>query len=164
MWEQEGMLWVEGKPKTGLGLSRDIWVINPLGDGKLCRPGPGLVKEQCSAVWAVLPQDVFTDKPAVVTVGAGDEEEDLPSALHAAQPGLDRVRAGLQVAVWVPLHTGEVRPCILCTKTHTIRNWSQRHNMGLSCSVTCMSVRYYGLWSHGISTLMYYRRFCTYVL
>lgn len=87
--------------------------------GKLCRPGPGLVKERCSAVWAVLPQDVFTDKPAVVTVGAGDEEEDLPSTLHAAQPGLDGVRAGLQVAGWVPLHTGEVRPCILCTKTQT---------------------------------------------
>lgn len=67
-------------------------------------------------VWAVLPQDVFTDKPAVVAVGAGDEEEDLPSVLHAAQPGLDRVRAGLQVSAWVLLHTGEVRPNILCTE------------------------------------------------
>lgn len=70
-------------------------------------------------VCEVLPQDVFTDKPAVVAVGAGDEEKDLPGVLHAAQPGLDRVRAGLQVPAWVPLHTGEVRPCIVCTKTHT---------------------------------------------
>lgn len=68
---------------------------------------------------AVLPQDVFTDQPAVVTVGAGDEEEDLPGALHAAQPGLDGVRAGLQVPARVPLHTGEVRPSILCTETHS---------------------------------------------
>lgn len=70
-------------------------------------------------VWAVLPQDVFTDKPAVVTVGAGDEEEDLPSVLHAAQPGLDRVRAGLQIPARVPLHAGKVRPCILCTEVQT---------------------------------------------
>lgn len=63
------------------------------------------------------PQDVFTDEPAVVTVGAGDEEEELPGALHAAQPGLDRVGAGLQVPARVPLHAGEVRPCIRCTHT-----------------------------------------------
>lgn len=65
-------------------------------------------------MWTVLPQDVFTDEPAVVTVGAGDEEEDLPSILHAAQPGLDIVRAGLQVPARVPLHTGEVGPSIIC--------------------------------------------------
>lgn len=65
-------------------------------------------------MWTVLPQDVFTDEPAVVTVGAGDEEEDLPSVLHAAQPGLDIVRAGLQVPARVPLHTGEVGPSIVC--------------------------------------------------
>lgn len=68
-------------------------------------------------VWTVLPQDVFTDEPAVVTVGAGDEEEDLPSILHAAQPGLDIVRAGLQVPARVPLHTGEVGPSIVCKNT-----------------------------------------------
>lgn len=67
-------------------------------------------------VWAVLPQDVLADEPAVVTVGAGDEEEDLPSVLHAAQPGLDRVRAGLEVSARVLLHTGEVRPSIICTE------------------------------------------------
>lgn len=66
-------------------------------------------------VCAVLPQDVFTDKPAVVTVGAGDKQKHLPSIFHAAQPGLDRVRAGLQVPAGVPLHTWEVRPCIICT-------------------------------------------------
>lgn len=64
-------------------------------------------------VWAALPQDVFTDEPAVVAVGAGDEEEHLPCVLHAAQPGLDRFGAGLQVAARVPLHTGEVGPCII---------------------------------------------------
>lgn len=67
-------------------------------------------------MWVVLPQDVFADKPAVVTVGAGDEEEDLPSVLHAAQPGLNRVRAGLEVPARVLLHTGEVGPCIICTE------------------------------------------------
>lgn len=67
--------------------------------------------------WRVLPQDVFTDEPAVVAVRAGYEEEDLPGILHALQPGLDRVRAGLQVPAWVPLHTGEVGPCILCLET-----------------------------------------------
>lgn len=70
-------------------------------------------------VWEVLPQDVFTDKPAVVAVGACDEEEDLSGVLHAAQPGLDGVGAGLQVPARVPLHTGEVCPCILCTETQT---------------------------------------------
>lgn len=65
-------------------------------------------------MWTVLPQDVFTDEPAVVTVGAGDEEQDLPSILHAAQPGLDVVGAGLQVPARVPLHTGEVGPGIVC--------------------------------------------------
>lgn len=68
-------------------------------------------------LWEASPQDVFTDEPAVVTVGAGDEEEELPGALHAAQPGLDRVGAGLQVPARVPLHAGEVRPCIRCTHT-----------------------------------------------
>lgn len=62
---------------------------------------------------------MFTDKPAVVTVGAGDEEEDLPSVLHAAQPGLNGVRAGLEVPAWVPLHTGEVGPCIICSEMRT---------------------------------------------
>lgn len=71
-------------------------------------------------VWAVLPQDVFTDKPAVVTVGAGDEEEDLPSVLHGAQPGLDRFRAGLQVPARVPLHTGEVDPSIVCKEINAL--------------------------------------------
>lgn len=65
----------------------------------------------------VLPEDVFTDEPAVVTVRASDEEEDLPSILHAAQPGLHGLRAGLQVPTWVPFHTGEVGPCVLCTDT-----------------------------------------------
>jgi len=88
--------------------------------------GPGLITEcvyvcvcvcVCGLRWEVLPQDVFADKPAVVTVGAGDEDEDLPGALHAAQPGLDRVGAGLQVPARVPLHTGEVRPCVRCMAT-----------------------------------------------
>lgn len=35
------------------------------------------------------PQDVVTDEPAIVTVRAGDQQEDLPSTLHAPQPGLD---------------------------------------------------------------------------
>lgn len=91
-------------------------------------------------VWAVLPQNVFTDKPAVVTVGAGDEKEDLPSILHAAQPGLDRIRAGLQVPAWVPFHIGEVSPSILCTEIQTNLDrqlWSTRHNIdGVSWSVT----------------------------
>lgn len=65
-----------------------------------------------------LPQDVLTDKSAVITVRAGDEEENLPSVLHAAQPGLDRVRAGLQVPARVPLHTGEICSGILCTDKH----------------------------------------------
>ena len=69
--------------------------------------------------WEVLPQDVFTDEPAVVAVGAGDEEEDLSGVLHAAQPSLDGVGAGLQVPARVPLHTGEVRPCVLCAETQT---------------------------------------------
>lgn len=68
-------------------------------------------------MWAVLPQDVFTDEPAVVAVGAGDEQEDLPGIFHAVQPGLDGVGAGLQVPTWVPLYTGEVGACILCTET-----------------------------------------------
>lgn len=57
---------------------------------------------------------MFTDETAVVTVGAGDEQENLPSVLHAAQPGLDVVRAGLQVPARVSLHTGEVGPSIVC--------------------------------------------------
>lgn len=64
-------------------------------------------------MWAALPQDVFTDEPTVVAVGAGDEEEHLPGVLHAAQPGFDGVGAGLQVPARVPLHTGEVGPRIL---------------------------------------------------
>ena len=59
------------------------------------------------------PQDLVTDEPAVVAVGAGDEQEDLPGTLHAPQPGLDRLRAGLQVTTRVPLHTGKVPPSIL---------------------------------------------------
>lgn len=42
-------------------------------------------------VWVFLPQDVLTDKSAVITVRAGDEEEDLPGILHRVQPGLHRV-------------------------------------------------------------------------
>lgn len=42
-------------------------------------------------VWVFLPQDVLTDKSAVITVRAGDEEEDLSGILHRAQPGLHRV-------------------------------------------------------------------------
>lgn len=41
------------------------------------RPGSG-------QAWFGSPQDVVTDEPAVVAVGAGDEEKDLPGALHAA--------------------------------------------------------------------------------
>lgn len=66
-------------------------------------------------MWVFLPQDVLTDQSAVITVRAGDEEEDLPGMLHTAQPGLQRVRAGLEVAPGVPLHAGEVRPSVLCT-------------------------------------------------
>lgn len=66
-------------------------------------------------MWVFLPQDVLTDKSAVITVRAGDEEEHLPGVLHTAQPGLHRVRAGLEVLARVPLHTGEIRPSILCT-------------------------------------------------
>lgn len=65
-------------------------------------------------MWVFLPQDVLTDKSAVITVRAGDEEEDLPGILHTAQPGLHRVRAGLEVPARIPLHTGEIRPSILC--------------------------------------------------
>lgn len=65
-----------------------------------------------------LPQDVLTHKSAVIAVRAGDEEENLPSVLHAAQPGLDRVGAGLQVPARVPLHAGEICPGILCTDKH----------------------------------------------
>lgn len=67
-------------------------------------------------VWAFLPQDVLTDKSAVITVRAGDEQQDLPGILHTAQPGLHRVGAGLEVAARLPLHAGEIRPGILCTK------------------------------------------------
>ena len=59
------------------------------------------------------PQDVLTHQSAVVAVGAGDEEQHLAGVLHPAQPGLDCVRAGLQVAARVLLHAGEVRPSIL---------------------------------------------------
>lgn len=70
-----------------------------------------------SIVWAVLPQDVFTDEPAVVAMGAGDEEQNLASIFHAAQPSLDRVGTTLQVLAWIPLHTWEVCPCIICGET-----------------------------------------------
>lgn len=124
--------------------------------GKYCRPGRSSVilgGQSGHVVRAVLPQDVFTDKPAVVTVGAGDEEEDLPSILHTVQPGLDRIRAGLQVPAWVPFHTGKVSPSILCTEiqTHLEKQLgSKTHNIdGVSWSVTWKQTvsRSYSFWS-----------------
>lgn len=59
------------------------------------------------------PQDVLADEAAVVAVGAGDEQQHLAGVLHAAQPRLDVVGAGLQVAARVPLHAGEVGAGVL---------------------------------------------------
>lgn len=59
------------------------------------------------------PQDVLADEAAVVAVGAGDEQQHLAGVLHAAQPRLDVVGAGLQVAARVPLHVGEVGAGVL---------------------------------------------------
>lgn len=58
---------------------------------------------------------MLTDKSAVITVRAGDEEKDLAGILHTVQPGLHRVGAGLEIPARVPLHAGEIRPSILCT-------------------------------------------------
>lgn len=64
---------------------------------------------------------MFTDEPAVVAMGAGDEEQNLASIFHAAQPGLDRVGTTLQVLARIPLHTWEVCPCIICGETTVVK-------------------------------------------
>lgn len=98
-----------------------------------------------SKTWAFLPQDVLTDKSAIITVRAGDEEEHLASVLHAAQPGLHRVRAGLQVAARVPLHAGEIRPSILCTETPITLTYRITNIHNGSCVVFCYCYKH---WKH----------------
>lgn len=46
---------------------------------------------QTAAAQLHSPQDVVAHQPAVVAVGAGDEQQHLAGALHALQPGLHRV-------------------------------------------------------------------------